>query len=489
MVCFSKFDYSQKPGKDGQPRLICQDTDGYLYTLKKKTKSHSVWKCRLSKCSALAYIDIIDPVIGDSPNLRLGSSQHNHSAPPLETLDAINVTRALKRKAMEQDLAPTQNMISEVLAHTTPEVNCILPKFDSLQRITRRARAGDDDESFVAKQRAAIILSENSCLSHRGDIFLLYDEPGREDRIIVFGTDRNKKMLKKYRLWMADGTFWVTPDLFYQTFTVHACINGVALPLIYALLPNKKSETYLRFANVLKDWCGDEEGCLMFDFETGILPQFRSVFPDHIIKLCYFHLTQNLQKNVSNKHKKQYSNDENFAQAVRLLAALAFVPLDRIESALEVILDHFAETNTDLLPIYWYFEKYYIGELVAQDLPRTTPTYPVGLWNFYADMTTSEETQNYPRTINKCEAWHGSFRKRFTSAHPTLKVFIRALKLEQARVDYFLDRLIKNNEPPTKRPRKDHKELIAITKKFGDYESMKDYLFDLVKIIGFPVKK
>ena len=80
-------------------------------------------------------------------------------------------------------------------------------------------------------------------------------------------------------------------------------------------------------------------------------------------------------------------------------------------------------------------------------------------------------------------------KKRFNSAHPSLKVFVRALKMEQAKIDYFIDRVKGNDEPPQKRPKKSHDELIKVASDFKNYVNIKDYMFDLVKIIGFPVKK
>ena len=48
---------------------------------------------------------------------------------------------ALKRKAEDQQLSATQNIITEALASSTPDLNIELPGIDGLEKIVQRARA------------------------------------------------------------------------------------------------------------------------------------------------------------------------------------------------------------------------------------------------------------------------------------------------------------------------------------------------------------
>ncbi|KAL5259234.1 hypothetical protein ACHWQZ_G009625 [Mnemiopsis leidyi] len=52
-----------------------------------------------------------------------------------------SVLSTLKRKAVEQPLSVTQNILSEVLADSTPENNQTLPTMESLARVVQRSRA------------------------------------------------------------------------------------------------------------------------------------------------------------------------------------------------------------------------------------------------------------------------------------------------------------------------------------------------------------
>ena len=51
------------------------------------------------------------------------------------------VLSSLKRKAAEQPLSVTQNLLSEVLAVSTSEANQTLPTIESLARVVQRSRA------------------------------------------------------------------------------------------------------------------------------------------------------------------------------------------------------------------------------------------------------------------------------------------------------------------------------------------------------------
>lgn len=84
-------------------------------------------------------------------------------------------------------------------------------------------------------------------MTAKGDPFLLYDSgDGDSERLFIFATQQNLKCLAESTSWFADGTFKVTPDQFYQLYTVHADINSIVVPMAYGLLPSKSEATYTR---------------------------------------------------------------------------------------------------------------------------------------------------------------------------------------------------------------------------------------------------
>ena len=91
--------------------------------------------------------------------------------------------------------------------------------------------------------------------------------------MICWRTDRNINFLSETDVILCDGTFCVTPKIFYQMYTFHGNINThKSLPLIYSLLPDKKKGTYLKLANVIFDKCGSlDDVVIVLDFEIGVL--------------------------------------------------------------------------------------------------------------------------------------------------------------------------------------------------------------------------
>ena len=272
---------------------------------------------------------------------------------------------------------------------TDPETSRLLPNVFSLQRSVQRSRADatGSAEYNETKARADFVLPDSCNVTQRNKQFLLYDQSNGTDRILVFATTRNLEKLADHRTWLCDGTFYVAPKLFYQSYSVHALIAGKAIPLLYALLPDKKQATYNKLLEILADQCGTDAGIFIMDFEKAVINAVHSMFPNHDIRLCLFHLTQNVQKHIQETFKVKYRENSEFARAARLVIMLAFVPLNRLEDAIEAIMLHLQSNYPELMSIFTYFEKYYIGELVYdfdnESTYRTVPTYPPERWNFF----------------------------------------------------------------------------------------------------------
>ena len=69
--------------------------------------------------------------------------------------------------------------------------------------------------------------------------FVVFDS-GKEDheRIFTFADSQLLKQLETAEFWLADGTFKVTPKVFYQLYTIHIQLADSAPACLYALLPS-----------------------------------------------------------------------------------------------------------------------------------------------------------------------------------------------------------------------------------------------------------
>ena len=74
--------------------------------------------------------------------------------------------------------------------------------------------------------------------------FLLADT-GRDDsgRILIFGDKELIELLQFSKQWLAEGTFKLSPSVFYQIYTIHPQVGHLAPACLYALLRNKTEKT------------------------------------------------------------------------------------------------------------------------------------------------------------------------------------------------------------------------------------------------------
>ena len=109
---------------------------------------------------------------------------------------------SLKRKAADQPLSATQNLISEALVETSPAVNQILPNIMSLARVIQRSRAvaSGSSQHQEATTSEDFTLPPTCTSTRRDEPFVLYDgSTDRGVRVIIFATSRNMETLSDCR--------------------------------------------------------------------------------------------------------------------------------------------------------------------------------------------------------------------------------------------------------------------------------------------------
>ena len=186
MVAFSKF----LTGQRGSQQLL--DTDGYTYVRRKDkdTLSAAAWRCtknRSLKCTCHVWLTPEDNT------LTRGAKPHTHEPEPLVE-EKRELLTSLKRKAEDQQLSCTQNILTEALATSSAELNVLLPKLESLARVAQRARAKTSGSANhpEAPTSAEFELPPSCQTTIRGDDFVAYDgKTDKGSRLIVFATKRN----------------------------------------------------------------------------------------------------------------------------------------------------------------------------------------------------------------------------------------------------------------------------------------------------------
>ena len=180
--------------------------------------------------------------------------------------------------------------------------------------------------------------------------FRLQDS-GKDDkeRILIFGDATIKNLLNLPNTWLVDGTFKLSPEIFYQIYTIHVELNGFAPSGVYVLLPNKTEKTYNRMIKLLSEETNLNPGKILADFEKAALNAFSKKCPHAEISSCCFHLTQSFNQKINEIGLKTFY--ENFAQfnlALRMLLALPHVPPTHVKASFEPII----EEITDVIDLW-----------------------------------------------------------------------------------------------------------------------------------------
>ncbi len=89
--------------------------------------------------------------------------------------------------------------------------------------------------------------------TYSGKLFLI-DDSNDDERVLLFSTKKNLKLLSENLDWLGDGTFKILPLIFFQLYTILVVINNFIIPLAFGLLPNKKQKIYEKvFSMIFKE--------------------------------------------------------------------------------------------------------------------------------------------------------------------------------------------------------------------------------------------
>ncbi len=306
--------------------------------------------------------------------------------------------------------------------------------------------------------------------------FLLADDR-LGDRIIVFGSpDFFRKMCSTDTLY-SDGTFYSVPKIFLQLYTIHGFYKGEMMPFIFALLPNKSTNTYLRLFRILQDKAA-EFNCIfspkifLIDFELEVKNAIRIIFPQSEIKGCLFHFAQALIRNLQNFGlTDSYRDDNEFKRLVRRSASLTFLPLEDISDAWNLIMENapqLDETNDITKYMDYFVENWMDNE----------NRFPKSMWNHYMNYGT--------RTVNHLEGWHNTLNRLCGSSHKNIFEFIRILKDEQIKFENKV--LILDAGYPPKNPRKKYRDNNAKIKRLTEqYNNGTSSVLEFLDAVSFTI--
>ena len=160
---------------------------------------------------------------------------------------------------------------------------------------------------------------------------------------------------------------------------------------------------------------------------------------------CFYHLCSSMWKRIQQSGlQKRYINDSEFALHLRMIRALAFLPLKDVQNSFDqlaaLIRNQYGNGADGVLD--------YVGRFRI-NAPRGIPTFPIEFWNMFH--RTDDEL---PRTNNAVEGWYRGFLAHVSSCHPVFWKFLEILEeKEETVVRVGILQNESGHEPPPPRRR------------------------------------
>ena len=167
-------------------------------------------------------------------------------------------------------------------------------------------------------------------------------EPPPRKRILIF-TTFPLMQLCRFSKWSLDGTFKACPVLWGQIMIVMAKVGPFWIPVCYSLLPDKEKDTYYIFLALIKHYIEKvlqlkfEVVKVITDYEVAVGQAVNKVW-GAILRGCLFYFSQAVWR-FCQTHKMAvlFSKNQEFCNIVKMVFALAHVPLKDLEETVQIL--------------------------------------------------------------------------------------------------------------------------------------------------------
>ncbi|PSN38021.1 hypothetical protein C0J52_24135 [Blattella germanica] len=203
--------------KKNKPLLI---KDGYCYHHHSynKDKSRIYWRCEnRSTCNArcITNVDLQNIII-----YKINLAAHLHP-PDGAAMQAKEVVQRIKQKASESpNEAPDEVMRQGMEGVVNEEILVKMPDRQNIKKMINLQQ--NRNRPVVPRSILDVNINHPYNVTKSNEQFLLYDS-GREnsDRLLIFSTGNNMRLLAASDIILSDGTFKSVPPQFMQLYTVH----------------------------------------------------------------------------------------------------------------------------------------------------------------------------------------------------------------------------------------------------------------------------
>ena len=271
--------------------------ENFEYTVNRKSDTHTFWRCINKKTCPATVVTVKDT----TDISKRDKAIHNHETHAAK-INSDRKIANLKEQVKERIHQPVKRLYSEAFQdEDNLELVSATPSFAAV-----KSRLYNERRKLLPPlptSRASITLEGSWTQTVNGNPFLLAND-GVDEKILVFTTDENLTQLSQSQEVFVDGTFAVAPSLFAQMYTMHIRFLGQMIPVVFALLPDKRRDTYNRLFDIVSRLCQERNlqfspQCIQTDFEMAAMQAVRTSFMGAQTRGCFFHYCQSLWRKVS----------------------------------------------------------------------------------------------------------------------------------------------------------------------------------------------
>ena len=215
----------------------CLFNDGHRYRSDKKRESHTTWRCCLKGCPSRCTTDHSAIVFLKKP------SDHAHEKLSTPQIDIEKARTSVKRKAVEDMHAHVDKMVCEKISASSLSYKHVIALKSAVYRERCKLRP-----TIPKSIEDVFSAAESQAFGLKSFDVIIRDEP---NKILVITSEDNLLHLSACENILGDGTFKSCPIFFEQLYTLHGYKDGIYIPSVFALLPDKKKPTYIRMLQFL----------------------------------------------------------------------------------------------------------------------------------------------------------------------------------------------------------------------------------------------
>jgi hypothetical protein len=243
----------------GGRKLLC---DGYSYVRDRGDYELTQWKCnfsvrviRANKKAVSVYCPGRCHTFNDKSmkiithhQSSVGGKLHFPDPALIETFVSLEEAKIMAKNTTENP----RSIIKKSQLGLSTEAAAKMKRHHNIRYMINKIRSHKPTYGPNPANLSLLTVPPPLRFTHNNELFLLCDSGyGDEERVFIFATENNLKLLQDADEWYADGTFEVAPLLYKQMYNIAGEISGKILPLLYSLLPNKTEKIYLKLFDLI----------------------------------------------------------------------------------------------------------------------------------------------------------------------------------------------------------------------------------------------